>query len=180
MSRTCLERGDSHFEEGRTSLSRHLVAAAKEAAKQTGKLGDDEYVITLSRSLAEPFLTFSDRRDLRQKVWEKWTKRGELDPVNRNNKQLAEDILKLRQKQAQMHQKTSFGEYQCEDMMAKTPERVMELLESVWGKACISANKEREALLEYCNNQGDQEKVENIEPGLASLCRKGASREVQL
>lgn len=141
-----------------------LVAAAKEAAKQTGKLGDDEYVITLSRSLAEPFLTFSDRRDLRQKVWEKWTKRGELDPVNRNNKQLAEDILKLRQKQAQMHHKTSFGEYQCEDMMAKTPERVMELLESVWGKACISANKEREALLEYCNNQGDQEKVENIEP----------------
>ena len=98
-----------------------LVAAAKEAAKQAGKLGDDEYVITLSRSLAEPFLTFSDRRDLRQKVWEKWTKRGELDPMNRNNKELAEDILKLRQKQAQMHHKTSFGEYQCEDMMAKEP-----------------------------------------------------------
>ena len=142
-----------------------LVAAAKEAGKQAGKLGDDDHVITLSRSLAEPFLTFSDRRDLRQRVWEKWTKRGELDPENRNNKELAEEILQLRQKQAQMHRKTSFGEYQCEDMMAKTPERVMELLESVWEKACVSANKEREALLEYVNKMGGEgEKVESIEP----------------
>ena len=144
-----------------------LVAAAKEAAKQAGKLGDDEYVITLSRSLAEPFLTYSDRRDLRQQVWEKWTKRGELDQ-DRNNKELAEDILKLRQKQAQMHRKTSFGEYQCEDMMAKTPERVMELLESVWEKASVSAEKEREALLEYVNanemRNGAGVVVESIEP----------------
>ena len=28
-----------------------------------------EYVITLSRSLVVPFLTFSDRRDLREKAW---------------------------------------------------------------------------------------------------------------
>merc|ERR1719453_334423 len=49
--------------------------------------------------------------------------------------------------------------------MAKTPERVMELLESVWEKACVSANKEREALLEYVNKMGGEgEKVESIEP----------------
>ena len=29
----------------------------------------DEYVITLSRSLVVPFLTFSDRRDLRETAW---------------------------------------------------------------------------------------------------------------
>ena len=134
-----------------------LVAAAKEAAaQQKTKLGDDEYVITLSRSLAEPFLTFSDRRDLRQRVWEKWTKRGQLE-AERDNQGIAEEILRLRQKQAQMHRKNSFGEYQCEDMMAKTPERVMELLESVWDKACLSANVEREALLGYS-------KADSIQP----------------
>lgn len=131
-----------------------LVGAAKEAAKANGKNGDDDYVITLSRSLVDPFLTFSDRRDLREQAWRKWTKRGELDK-SRNNRVIAENILKLRQKQAQAHGCESFGHYQCEDMMAKTPEKVMELLEKVWGKATVSANKEREALLEFQAQQGD-------------------------
>lgn len=126
-----------------------LVNAAREAASANGKAGDDDHVITLSRSLVDPFLTFSDRRDLREKAWRKWTKRGELDTVNRDNRKIAENILKLRQKQAQAHGCESFGHYQCEDMMAKTPEKVMELLEKVWGKATVSANKEREALLEF-------------------------------
>jgi peptidyl-dipeptidase Dcp len=46
-----------------------LVAAAKEAAVQEGKTGDDDYVITLSRSLVEPFLTFADNREMREKAW---------------------------------------------------------------------------------------------------------------
>jgi peptidyl-dipeptidase Dcp len=142
-----------------------LIAAAKEAAKASGKAGDDEYVITLSRSLVEPFLTFSNRRDLREKAWRAWTKRGEIDPVNRNNKKIAEDILKLRQKQAQMHRCDSFGHYQCEDMMAKTPEKVMELLEKVWDKAKVSANNEREALLSYVQKESPEgAAVTDIEP----------------
>jgi peptidyl-dipeptidase Dcp len=47
-----------------TGCPESLIDAAKSAAKERGKR-DDDYVITTSRSLVEPFLTYSDRRDLR-------------------------------------------------------------------------------------------------------------------
>jgi len=129
-----------------------LVASAREAAAERGK-ADDEYVITLSRSLVEPFLVMSDRRDLREKAWRAWTRRGELSP-DRNNQKLAEDILKLRKQQAEMHGCRNFAEYQCLDMMAKKPSNVMELLEKVWVRAKVSANREQEALEEYVRENG--------------------------
>lgn len=139
-----------------------LVEAAKQAAQEREK-GDDDYVITLSRSLVEPFLTYSTRRDLRQKVWEEWSRRGELSE-DRANLPIALEMLKLRKKQAEMHGCKSFAEYQCMDMMAKTPGNVMELLENVWEKAKVTANKEREALEEYCKDIGDDLGEGGIEP----------------
>lgn len=140
-----------------------LVAAAKEAAKEAGKTGDDEFVITLSRSLVEPFLTFADNRALREKAWRAWTKRGELSP-ERDNKKIATEILTLRQQKAQMHGCKTFAEYQMQDMMAKTPNAVMELLENVWGKAKVSADKERAALVECMSSQNGTAAAGGIEP----------------
>eukprot|EP00536_Pseudo-nitzschia_multiseries_P017264 jgi/Psemu1/264158/estExt_Genewise1Plus.C_14590002 len=130
-----------------------LVEAAKNAAEERNK-GDDEYVITLSRSLVEPFLTFSSRRDLRETAWKAWTSRGELDP-DRDNLSIATEILKLRQRQAQLHGYKNFAEYQCADRMLKTPEKVIELLENVWEKAKVAADVERQALEDYVREKGD-------------------------
>jgi peptidyl-dipeptidase Dcp len=124
-----------------------LIEAAKNAAQERNK-EEDEYIITLSRSLVEPFLTFSDRRDLRQTAWEAWTSRGEMDP-DRDNLRIAVEMLKLRQEQAHLHGYKNFAQYQCIDRMAKTPENVVELLENVWEKARASANREREAMEQY-------------------------------
>ena len=137
-----------------------LIEAARSAAVEANK-AEDEYVITLSRSLVEPFLTFSDRRDLREKAWSAWCKRGELDP-SRNNKAIAEEQLQLRLQQAKMHGYASFAHYQTADMMAKTPTAVNELLENVWNKAKVSANREREALEEYIKevNNGESFTIE--------------------
>ena len=129
-----------------------LVEAAKAAAEERKKSGD-EYVITLSRSLVEPFLTFSSRRDLRKIAWEAWTSRGEMDKENRDNLSIATEILKLRQQQAKLHGYKNFAEYQCADRMAKTPEKVIELLENVWEKAKVSANNERKELEDYVKEQ---------------------------
>jgi peptidyl-dipeptidase Dcp len=49
-------------------LPEFLVAAAKQAAVERAR-PEGQYVITLSRSLVVPFLTFSDRRDLRESAW---------------------------------------------------------------------------------------------------------------
>ena len=121
-----------------------LVAAARQAAVEKKK-GDDIYSITLSRSLVEPFLTFASRRDLRQRVWEQWTRRGELDPA-RDNTKIAKEILLLRVDQAHMHGYGTFADFQTADTMAKKPEAVMELLQRVWTPACASANNERAQL----------------------------------
>lgn len=56
-------------------LPADLVAAARQAAVERS-LPEGSYVITLSRSLVEPFITFSERRDLREKAWKLWTSRG--------------------------------------------------------------------------------------------------------
>jgi len=136
-----------------TGCPESLIEAALQAATDRSK-ADGEYVITLSRSLVEPFLTFSDRRDLREKAWKAWTERGELYP-ERDNLSIATEILKLRKKQAEYHGCKTFAEFQCQDRMAKTPENVMKLLEDVWERAKQSADREREALEEFVVESGE-------------------------
>lgn len=118
-----------------------LIGSAKVSAAEMGKSAD-VYVITLSRSLVEPFLTFSPRRDLRERAWRLWTRRGQLDP-QRANLDLAKQILLLRTEQAALHGYATFADYQTADTMAGQPRKVMDLLEKVWVKACASADRER-------------------------------------
>lgn len=110
-----------------------LIAAARQAAIDRNLVNNeadrDIHVITLSRSLVSPFLTFSKRRDLREKAWKLWTSRGEIDLVNRNNLKIASKMLRLRADQAKLHGYETYAEYATADTMAGTPERVMELLE---------------------------------------------------
>mmetsp|Transcript_43020 Transcript_43020/g.130976 ORF Transcript_43020/g.130976 Transcript_43020/m.130976 type:complete len:815 (-) Transcript_43020:154-2598(-) len=151
-----------------------LIEASKSAAEDrrkkkktttTGGEGEEDaaYVITLSRSLVEPFLTFSSRRDLRETAWEAWTKRGELHP-ERDNLAIAAKILKLRKRQANLHGCATFSEYQCKDTMAGTPERVMELLEDVWVRAKEAADREREALEKFVEEESGDELEGGIRP----------------
>ena len=143
-----------------------LIAAAAEAAKvrNTNKLEKDtkeedgtiavDYIITLSRSLVEPFVTFCTNRQLRKTAFEAWTKRGELNLPERDNIAIAQTILQLRQRQAKLYGYKSYAAFACADRMAKTPENVMTLLTNVWDRAKVSANKEREALEEYVKEEG--------------------------
>ena len=62
-------------------LPADLIAAARQAAVDRAVPGE-AYIITLSRSLVEPFITFSERRDLREKAWKLWTNRGTVEAAN--------------------------------------------------------------------------------------------------
>lgn len=123
-------------------LPEFVKVAARSAASDRGLEG---YVVTLSRSLVVPFLTFSDHRDLRHKAWEAWTSRGELAP-DRDNKAVITEILQLRAEQARMHGYASYADFATADTMAGSPEAVMGLLERVWAPAKASAERERAAL----------------------------------
>eukprot|EP00548_Thalassiothrix_antarctica_P003456 CAMPEP_0194139644 /NCGR_PEP_ID=MMETSP0152-20130528/9261_1 /TAXON_ID=1049557 /ORGANISM="Thalassiothrix antarctica, Strain L6-D1" /LENGTH=677 /DNA_ID=CAMNT_0038837567 /DNA_START=383 /DNA_END=2416 /DNA_ORIENTATION=- len=147
-----------------------LLEAARTAASErnhNSKLDDNDdgekYVITLSRSLVEPFLTYSDRRDLRKVAWNAWIRRGEMNLPERDNLKIAIQILKTRQKIAKIHGYESFAHYQCADRMAGTPEKVMELLENVWNRAKKTANQERKEM-ELFLDESNVELEEGIQP----------------
>jgi len=132
-------------------------AAAREAAQERG--ADTPAIITLSRSLIVPFLTFSDRRDLRQQAYTAWMTRGEHDGP-RDNRPLAREILALRNEQARLHGYDNYAQYALEDRMAGTPEAVAHLLSQVWEPAKARAAAERDALAALAQAQGATHPIE--------------------
>ena len=123
-----------------------LRAAAKQAAAERGS-GD--HVITLSRSLIVPFLTFSTRRDLREKAFKAWIARGEgviSSEGKYNNLPVIRDIMALRLEQAKLHGYACYADYALVDTMAGNKEAVAGLLNEVWAPAKARAADERIAL----------------------------------
>ena len=141
-----------------------LIDAARGAASERDdSINGAEYVITLSRSITEPFLTFADNRELRFKAWKAWTERGEMSS-ERDNLKIAQQMLALRKRIAEIHGYKSFAAYQCDDRMAQTPEAVNELLENVWNRAKDVANEERRVMEEYVKSHGIDLPGGTIEP----------------
>ena len=113
--------------------------AAAAAAAAQGKAG--KWAILNTRSSVDPFLTWSTRRDLREKVWRMFTMRGDNgDP--HDNKQIITEILKLRAQRAKLLGYPTHAHWQLEDTMAKTPERAVALLEAVWKPAVARVHEE--------------------------------------
>jgi peptidyl-dipeptidase Dcp len=117
--------------------------AARQAAVERGQ--GEAHVITLSRSLIVPFLTFSERRDLREQAWRGWVGRGEHGGEH-DNRKLVREILELRSEQAQLHGHASYADYALTDTMAGTRAAVMQLLDDVWPRALQAVAREREEL----------------------------------
>jgi peptidyl-dipeptidase Dcp len=106
---------------------------------------DGKHVVTLSRAIIEPFLTFSERRDLRETAFRAWVARGE-NPGDHDNRPLVAELVKLRAQKAQLLGYDSFAHFKLDNTMAKTPANVRSLLENVWEKARARAATEAEAL----------------------------------
>ena len=113
-------------------LPQSLRDAAAEAAKDRGQAG--KWAILNTRSSVEPFLTYSERRDLRKKVWQAFVSRGD-NGNERDNKKIIAEIVKLRGERARLLGYPSHAHWRLEMSMAKTPERATELMEAVWKPA---------------------------------------------
>jgi peptidyl-dipeptidase Dcp len=130
--------------------------AARQAAADRGLSGA---VITLSRSLIVPFLTFSERRDLREAAWRAWTTRGEHDGVT-DNRQVIREILELRAEQAALLGYVSFADYALANTMARSHGAVMRLLDDVWSRALPALERERSELMAQMKAQGVTHTIE--------------------
>jgi peptidyl-dipeptidase Dcp len=113
-------------------------AAVEDAA---AKKMPGAWVITNSRSSVEPFLTYSDRRELREKAWRMFVNRGDNGDAHDNN-QIITEILQLRAERAKLLGYPTHAHWRLDDKMAKTPERAMELMEAVWKPSVARVREE--------------------------------------
>ena len=146
-----------------------LRAAARQAASERGIGGEDGgHVITLSRSLIVPFLTFSTCRDLREIAFTAWVARGEgaiSAEGEHDNLPVIRDIMALRLEQARLHGYPCYADYALVDTMARTKEAVAGLLNEVWGPAKARAADEREALQAFAEAEhGSDWKKFKVQP----------------
>jgi peptidyl-dipeptidase Dcp len=120
-------------------LPEPLRAAARSAAVARGH--NAEWVILNTRSSMDPFLTYADRRDLREKVWRTYYNRGDNGDVH-DNKKIITEILRLRAERAKLLGFATHAHWRVADSMAKTPEAAMNLMTQVWPAAVSREHEE--------------------------------------
>jgi peptidyl-dipeptidase Dcp len=116
-----------------------LKTSARVAAEAKGLPG--KWLVTNTRSSAEPFLTYSSRRDLREKVWGMWVRRGDT-PGPHDNKPIISEILALRGERARLLGFPTHAHWVLDDTMAKTPDAALALMTKVWKAAVARAREE--------------------------------------
>ncbi len=120
-------------------LPEELKTAAAQAAADHGHKG--EWAITNTRSSMDPFLTYSDNRAMREKVWRNYYSRGDHKDAHDNSSTITE-ILKLRYERARLLGYPSFAHWKLGDKMVKTPDEAMALMLAVWPSAIARVRQE--------------------------------------
>jgi peptidyl-dipeptidase Dcp len=139
-----------------TGLPDFMREAMKAEARERGL---DGYVVTLSRSSVEPFLQFSGRRDLREKIFRGFVMRGDNGGATDNKANIAE-MVRLRAERAKLLGYEDFAHYRLDDAMAKTPAAARNLLETVWAPARARALADRDAMQQLIAEDGGNFRLE--------------------
>jgi peptidyl-dipeptidase Dcp len=125
--------------ESLAGLPQSVIDAEAEAAASKNMPG--KWIVRNTRSAIEPFLTYSDRRDLREKAYRMFIMRGDNGDA-RDNKQNIKDILKLRAERAHLFGLPTHAHWMLQTKMAKTPENAMKLMLQVWPAAVARVKEE--------------------------------------
>ena len=132
-------------------LPDNLVEAAANTAKARGKEG--KWVFTLQNARVMPFLQYSPNRELRFKIWNAYQLRGNNDN-EADNKAIAIKESNLRNEKARLLGYANHAAYVLEQSMAKTPERVYELLNQLWAPALSNAKIEESDIRKLMLSEG--------------------------
>ncbi|HEY5075103.1 MAG TPA: M3 family metallopeptidase [Pyrinomonadaceae bacterium] len=133
---------------------RDAAAAAAVTKKQPGT-----WVLMNTRSSIDPFLTYSDRRDLREQAWRMFIMRGDNGDEHDNNATIT-TILQLRAERAKLLGFPTHAHWRLENAMAKTPERAMELMMAVWKPAIARVHEEVSDMQALATKEGSAIKIE--------------------
>ncbi len=134
-----------------SGLPESYVKAAASTAEANGESG--KYAVTNTRSSMDPFLTYSDERELREKVWRNYYSRGDNDDEFDNN-EVIKKILKLRDERVELLGYDNFAQWRLQNRMAKNPENAMELMKAVWPAALARVEEEVEDMQAVADREG--------------------------
>ena len=135
-----------------SGLPADVISSAAEAAKADSAT-KGKWVFTLQNPSVMPFLQFSDKRELREKIFTAYINRGNNNNA-KDNKNVISKLVQLRDKKAKLMGYKNFASYVLDDRMAKTPENVYKLLNQVWSPAIAMAKKEREEMKQLIKQGG--------------------------
>jgi peptidyl-dipeptidase Dcp len=144
-------------EEDLAGLPSWLVTSAAEEAKNAGHEG--KWMFTLHNPSWIPFLQYSEKRELREKLFRAYFMRGNNDNTN-DNKDIISQIISLRIERAQMLGYPTHAHYTLESTMAKTPETVNQFLSKLWQYALIRAKSEAYDLQKMIDKEGQKFRLE--------------------
>ncbi|MGY5847627.1 M3 family metallopeptidase [Salegentibacter sp. HM20] len=138
-------------------LPESYVKSAASTAEELGQPG--KYAVTNTRSSMDPFLTYSDERELREKVWTNYYSRGDNRDEFDNNDIIAK-ILKLRHERVQLMGYDNYAQWRLQNRMAKNPENAMELMEAVWPAALARVKEEVADMQAVADSEGANISIE--------------------
>ena len=134
-----------------------VVAGAAETGKERGKPG--KWAFTLAKPSLIPFLQYSERRDLREKMFQAYIMRGN-NGNEFDNKSNAVRIANLRVERAALLGYKTHAAYVLEENMAKTPEAVYAFLEKIWKPALGRARGEASEMQALIRKDGKDFKLQ--------------------
>lgn len=132
-------------------LPEAVKTAAAEAAQERELSG--KWVFTLHKPSLIPFLQYSAKRALREKMFKAYIQRG--DNNNKyDNKRLLAQIASLRVARANLLGFKTHADFVLAENMAKTPDRVYDFLQQVWQPALLKAKAEAQDLQNMIEKEG--------------------------
>lgn len=131
-------------------LPESAIEAAADEAKATGKEG--KWVFTLKNPSYVPFMQYADKRELREKMFRAYSMRGN-NGNEYDNKQIILDIMKLRIEKANILSYNTPADFFLENSLAKTPDNVNKLLNSIMPAAIKKAKDEAKELQKIIDSE---------------------------
>ncbi|MFO7369826.1 MAG: M3 family metallopeptidase [Bacteroidales bacterium] len=133
-----------------------VVAAAADAAAGNGVKG---WVFTLSKPSWIPFLQYSEKRGLREKLYRAYFMRGDNGNENDNN-EIVSKIVNLRVQKSKLLGYATYADYVLEENMAKTPAHVYDFLMDLWKPALANSKKEVAEMQKIIDREGGNFKLQ--------------------
>jgi len=140
-----------------------LHGLPKDVVDQASALAESEnhsgkWLFKPTRPSMYPFLTYSTERNLREKLYNSYIKRGDNDN-ERDNKNIAIEMSALRIERAKLLGYKTHADFVLEDNMAKNTKRVNALLDKVWEPALSRAKQEVQEMQELIDSEGGNFKL---------------------